>query len=159
MEKNLVLLLLVLLLVSCEKDEGLNSRKILCSQEWEQLSGIVNDVNYGESRQFYKLKFNEDYTCEIIFDYEVYHGDIPDLDSLHGEYSLEGNVIVFTEPIDTLYFGETMTETFVYLNSWRIVRLDATRLEVEPVDDYQPPSEHATLVMGISNYFFEPYEN
>ena len=156
--KNYVIAsMLIFLFASCDNEEETpNVNESLTKHEWEQISGIVDNMNYG-SKQFYKLEFKDDYTYKIVMTYGGRIADSPDeilLDTLYGTYSIENDVLTFHGahgPIGTSPDGGMK----VFINSWRIKALSANLFSTEPDTNYAPPEEPA-FIIGINPYSFRP---
>lgn len=157
MKRNLLLIILLFLFTACEKEESVDYEKYLTKQEWEQVTGIVDNMYYGNLKQFHRIKFRTDNTFEIILDYGGV-SEFPDsvkLDTLYGRYSIDKGIIDFHGPVDTLYAGNERIETKVFINSWKITALNANTLRTEPVAGYSAP-EQPGFTIGVNSYLFKP---
>ncbi|MCP2043176.1 hypothetical protein [Pontibacter sp. HSC-36F09] len=159
MKRNLLPIVLLFLFTSCEKEESIDYKETLTEQEWEQVTGIVDNVYYGNLKQFHRIKFRTDNTYEIILDYGGV-SELPDpvkLDTLYGSYSIDKDIIDFHGPVDTLYVGNERTETKVFINSWKITALNTNTLRTEPITDYSAP-EQPEFTIGMNSYLFKPLQ-
>ncbi|WP_180336397.1 hypothetical protein [Pontibacter ramchanderi] len=150
---------LLFLFTSCEKEESLDYKEGLTKQEWAQVTGIVDNIYYGNIKQFYRIKFRADNTYEMILDYGGV-SEFPDpvkLDTLSGRYAIDKDIIEFHGPVDTLYAGDERIETKVFINSWKITYLNANTLRTEPVAGYSAP-EQPGLTIGVNSYLFKPHQ-
>ncbi|WP_460880081.1 hypothetical protein [Pontibacter rugosus] len=157
MKKYLIPFILIFLFTSCDKEETIDFKENLIKHDWEQVTGIVDNVYYGSFKQFHKIKFHSDNTYEVILDYGGV-SEFPDqvrLDTLYGRYFVDKNIINFHGPIDTLYKGNKGIETKVFINNWRINILDSKTLRTEPIDNYYAPEQPA-FITGVSSYLFKP---
>jgi len=158
MKKYLIPIILIILFSSCEKDEAINYKETLIEQDWEQVIGIIDNVYYGQFKQFHKIKFRNDNTYEVIMDLGGASSDLPNqimLDTLHGRYSIDRGVINFNGPINTVYFGDKGIETKVFINSWRIKALNPNKLQTEPIENFSAPEQPA-FTIGVNPYTFKP---
>ena len=144
--------------MSCEKEEIDNTQAQLTKHEWEQKLDLIDGIPSGQ-KQFYKISFNQDNTCEIVLDYGgVSEATDPvTLDTLRGKYSIDlaAKVISFPVPMDTIYVGEAMTPTYVYIRSWKIVSLTNEALVTTPLEN-EPSPTGSYVQVGVQPYTFQP---
>lgn len=158
MIKYLIPIILIFLFTSCEKEVNINYKETLIEQDWEQVIGVIDNVYYGQFKQFHNIKFRNDNTYEVIMDFGGTSSDPPNkimLDTVHGRYSIDKGVINFHGPISTVYFGDEGVKTKVFINSWRIKTLNSNKLQTEPIENYSAPEQPA-FTIGVNPYIFKP---
>jgi hypothetical protein len=149
-----------LLLFSCDKDEKESLLDQLTKQDWEQKTGIIDTLDYGSLKMFYRVHFNNDYSYTIIMDYLEVSGN-PDpiiVDTIKGTYTFNESekLISFSMPFDTLY-NVDLTATYVYMNKWKIVQLDDQNLTVASINIGNIPY-YPALVIGGDKFYLKPID-
>ena len=158
--KILLLFLVFLSVVSCDKEETLDYKKLLTATEWEQMTGYIDGSYTSPSaKQFYRIRFKQNNLVEIDLDYLGVSG-VPDpvtLTTINSKYEivLADRTISFPEPLDTLYYTiETeTTKLVIYFAKLKILKLKEDRLITEGVNSNQPG-----LVVGGDKLYFKAIE-
>jgi hypothetical protein len=147
------LLLVVLVLFSCNKDEE-RTKEMLQKHDWEQLDLLPWDTSYAEHKFFHTLRFNEDETYFMEINWSYYQLLLRLKTGVYELHS-KGERIVFPNAIDTVVFDELGGNYDVFLSPWYILQLTDTLLVVKSEPGYKPPDNPGgyTLYEDETLYF------
>lgn len=157
---TIVLIYSIIFMGSCKKEETPDYRNLLTGNSWEQQSGFNSDSTfYYGTKWIYRLKFNTDNTCEMVWRISgfSFFYDTLVFDTIRTRYTLESNLITFDGPVDTVYASGDTTKLFKFIHDWKIKTLNNESLETEAIDNYTP-SLSPCYVVGAGNFYLKPLE-
>lgn len=153
-------ILVILILVGCKKEDK-DSMAIfqpLLNNSWTEKTGIFNGVYLGNGKTFYKMSFQNDGNCNIIW---VFWGDTISqpawkFDTTFTKYRFENNSVLFPDPIGsvTVNWGQNPDTLQLYFISYQILSFENNTFHMKGKEG----NESNAFYTGPSEMYLEPIE-